>query len=237
MGQENNNLQLRLEALKNDSTAKKIDLTILDEYEHQYRKLYPKYENFRPKKLESFQPKFERPRSEKDTFTLDIRKEYFGPNDRGFLCLEQYDSANNLLRKVSISQPGDELIRITEKIDEIFNYCEYYYPNGTMRGKEIVSFLRFSIGMLYVFDENGVLIRKEDTDDGYTFTYEDVLLFCKEKGMSIENISGINKLVDAVENIKIWSVSHRMGDVIFTYQLDAADGRIIRTFERSAIRH
>jgi len=231
------NLETRLEALRNDSVSKKLDITIFDKY----NRLIDTSKQWR---FENFQTKFERPRTPKDTFPVDIQKEYFVQRSitSGFRWIEQYDSNNNLVREIEIGgRPGQTgaRIEIKEKIDELFWYEEHYFSNGNIWVKRIrAPLFGFSIGIQYVFDENGILIKKEDTDDGYTFTYEDVFLFCKEKGVPLvdeyeQRYVQIEKRITPLENIKIWKIDCKSEidteSFYNFYLLDAANGNVIRT--------
>lgn len=60
-----------------------------------------------------------------------------------------------------------------------------FYENGNIKSKGAGSDLGFQIGKGYWFNEKGKLKKNNDSDIGYNFNFDDVLLFCDKNEISL----------------------------------------------------
>ena len=74
---------------------------------------------------------------------------------------------------------------LLEHVPPYLRVEKYYYSNGNIRSKNIGSWLGFTIGKSYVFDENGVVKEMVDHDIGYKFVFDDVVKFCNKHKVSL----------------------------------------------------
>ncbi|WP_326981326.1 hypothetical protein VUJ46_13785 [Chryseobacterium sp. MYb264] len=64
-----------------------------------------------------------------------------------------------------------------------FNYL--FYKSGNIKEKGIGFIKGASIGVWYHFDEDGKLIKEENTDEAYAFTPEDIIKYCKKNNIEL----------------------------------------------------
>jgi hypothetical protein len=68
-------------------------------------------------------------------------------------------------------------ITMTPK-NSYFKLVKYFYPNGNIKEKGLViNSSNFKKGYWYYFSESGILIKEEDNDLGFTFTFENLLVY------------------------------------------------------------
>lgn len=117
--------------------------------------------------------------------------------------------SNKLVKEIIKS---DQITIDVEYLDYFFRLQKDYYRNGNIRSKGIGSWLGFSIGKGYLYDEQGNLIEIRDADVGYKYSYDKVFDFCKKNNISLEEkTSGpkltITKVTDLNTNKKNWYIS------------------------------
>lgn len=142
------------------------------------------------------------------------------------------DSLNNIHIKIEFNvSPTGGGIYYREYIDELFQYGEAYYPNGNLRSKGINSWLGFQIGKVYKYDEKGNLTETIDHDEGYEFTYEQVLEFCQENDIELQSDKIMNRLKKGTlsDERKVWIIDYNnpkthKRDI---YRLDGGTGEVL----------
>jgi hypothetical protein len=142
------------------------------------------------------------------------------------------DSLNNILIKFEFNvSPTGGGIYYREYIDELFQYGETYYSNGNLRSKGINSWLGFQLGKVYKYDEKGNLTETINHDEGYDFTYEKVLEFCKENSIELQSDKIMNRLKKGIieDGRKVWRIDYNnpkthKRDI---YRLDGCTGEVL----------
>jgi hypothetical protein len=122
--------------------------------------------------------------------------------------LKEFDSSKNLIKQTFKT---DQSILALEYLSPLFRFQRHYYSNGNIESKVVSSWLGFTIGKQYFFDEGGKLTRVNNTDDGYQFDYNKVLNFCAQNNILIEErTSGprltISKRISTTDQTKNWYI-------------------------------
>jgi len=120
--------------------------------------------------------------------------------------------------------------------DSYFMLEKVYYPSGRIQAKgwEYIDF--FKKGVWYEFDEDGNLTATVDYDKPFTYTFKNVLKFCKrhnikvERGNTGEEMGGpttrIGREVDGDKSV--WYIQYsKSRDLLETIDLDGKTGKVI----------
>ncbi|AYN03374.1 MULTISPECIES: hypothetical protein [unclassified Flavobacterium] len=146
--------------------------------------------------------------------------------------LDEYDK-NKKLKETKVN--FDNSVDITENIDEYFDYYETYFSNGNIKSKLISSWLGFSVGKSYKYDENGNILEVKDWDEDYKFTFNNVLVFLDKMSIKIQKPSPIQISKTNTNGIKTWSIL--FPNIVIkkniTYILSGLDGSVINQHEES----
>lgn len=97
--------------------------------------------------------------------------------------IKEFDANNNLMKETFKTSQS---YFVTEYLNEFFRLGKQYYSNGNIRSKGISSWLGFSIGKKYTYDETGHLIEGIDTDAGYDFDFDKIIDFCIKNRISLK---------------------------------------------------
>lgn len=160
-------------------------------------------------------------------------KAYFYKNQKQGYNFDEYDNQKNKIRETVLN--SDNSIDVIENIDDYFTSYQIYYPNGNIKSKRVSSWLGFTSGASYQYDENGNTTETKDWDEGYAFTFKDVLQFLDALPYKIQKTSPItiNKIIH--NDIKIWVITYhdRNSNKQLTYVLDASNGKILNQYEEN----
>jgi len=117
-------------------------------------------------------------------------------------------------------------------------YKEFYASNGYIKQKGIAYVRGFAKGCWYEFDEKGILVKTTDYDAPFTFSFEDILAYCK--AYHIEVTKGyqrigfhnrIHRFVNA-DGSCYWTIEHlKRDDLIEAIYLDGKTGKEINRIE------
>jgi hypothetical protein len=148
--------------------------------------------------------------------------------------IDEYNDKKEKIKETKLRTDGK--VEINEKVDDYFTYNETYSQSGDIERKSISSKLGFEVGMKYLFGAKGKLTKSINTDEGYSFTFEDVFKFCREKKMSFETTSfpfRIYKTTRPVDNVKLWVIEYPDEEKrkLVTYVLDGAKGKVLNKME------
>ncbi len=98
--------------------------------------------------------------------------------------LNEYSIKEQLQKQLRFEYSQKQIISditLIDRIDNLFNYKEIYYPSGKIKSKAIYCNKGFYIAKTYSFDEDGRVIDIKDNDKGFGFTFDDVFRFCNKE--------------------------------------------------------
>lgn len=144
----------------------------------------PQFKKFNYKKIEDLKTNLlsdKKNISYRKDSTIDYKftKEY-----KTYQLLE-YDEDENVFRKTIIGE--DNSVELYQKLTPFLDYYEKYFPDGKIAVKAITSWLGFGIGKQYTFTKDGKISGEKDFDEGYDFTFNDILKFCVENQINLTN--------------------------------------------------
>jgi len=124
-----------------------------------------------------------------------------------------------------------------------FNISKLFYNNKLIKKKGISINNGSQYGIWYEFNEQGVLIKEIDTDEGYIFTWQKVLEYCEEEKIEITKgyIKGgyqTSIFKEELDGKKVWVISHLISPVLICKKtLDGTTGELINSEEIEFINH
>ncbi len=122
--------------------------------------------------------------------------------------------------------------------DSYFIIVKNYYPSKNIKNKGIAFNEGSPVGIWYHFDKSGKLIKEENTDEGYSFTPENVVKYCEKN--KIELPKGYQKsgfhtqiIKEARNGKKVWVIKYLIpdGDI----QMVVLDGQTGKEMERKMV--
>lgn len=66
-----------------------------------------------------------------------------------------------------------------------FKVNKFFYSDGDIESKGLLFNEGSQVGVWYYFDESGKLIKEENTDEGYGFTPEKVVVYCEKNKIEL----------------------------------------------------
>ena len=114
-------------------------------------------------------------------------------------------------------------------------YKEFYASNGYIMRKGIDYVRGFGKGLWYDFDEKGHLIKTTDYDAPFTFSFEDILAYCRAHRIEVTKgyqrigfHNEIHRFVNA-DGSCYWTIEHlKRDDLIEVIYLDGKTGKEIK---------
>ena len=114
-------------------------------------------------------------------------------------------------------------------------YKEFYASNGYIKQKGIAYVNGFAKGLWYEFDEKGFLVKTTDYDAPFTFSFEDILAYCRAHRIEVTKgyqrigfQNGIHRFVNA-DGSCYWTIEHlKRDDLIEAIYLDGKTGKEIK---------
>ncbi|UHO37582.1 hypothetical protein H5J24_18160 [Chryseobacterium capnotolerans] len=149
--------------------------------------------------------------------------------------LREFLSNGNYI-EMTVSNSGKYYLETFK--DSYYMISKSFYSNGNIKRKGIgFNGDAFKKGIWYEFDEKGNLIKETDYDIPFKFTFEDILNFCKNKGIKIDkgpilqSTGWHNKIFRDLENgDPVWEIEHlKKSDLVEIIKLDGITGKIIGT--------
>ncbi|HQX29782.1 MAG: hypothetical protein IPI00_06995 [Flavobacteriales bacterium] len=127
-------------------------------------------------------------------------------------------------------------IRRTYHNDSYFKVNEKYYATGGIKTRALLFNSGSERGFRYEFNERGSVVSREDTDTGYSFTWDDVIAYCNDRAIPLVKgyVHGgwqtmINKNKND-EGIAVWVVTWKKGlSRLEEITLDGATGELLNT--------
>ena len=114
-------------------------------------------------------------------------------------------------------------------------YKGYYASNGYIRNKGLFYVESFAKGLWYDFDEKGHLIKTTDYDAPFTFTFEDILAYCRAHRIEVtkgyQSIGFHNRILRFVndDGSCYWVIKHlKRYDLIEAIYLDGKTGKELK---------
>ena len=112
---------------------------------------------------------------------------------------------------------------------------EFYPSNGYIKQKGIAYVRGFGKGLWYDFDEKGHLIKTTDYDAPFTFSFEDILAYCRAHRIEVTKgyqrigfHNEIHRFVNA-DGSCYWTIEHlKRDDLIEAIYLDGKTGKEIK---------
>ena len=134
------------------------------------------------------------------------------------------------------------------KNDYIYNYFpfnsyfsvhkKYYRSNGYIMRKGISYVNGFGMGLCYEFDEKGFLIKTTDFDAPFTFSFEDILVYCRAHNIDVPKgyqAGGYHNTIHRFVNDDgscYWTIAHlKRETLIEEIYLDGKTGKEINRIE------
>ena len=116
-------------------------------------------------------------------------------------------------------------------------YKEFYASNGYIKQKGIAYVNGFAKGPWYEFDEKGFLVKTTDYDAPFTFSFEDILAYCRAHRIEVTKgyqRIGFHNEIHRFNNKKygyFWVIEHLIAsDKIENILLDGKTGKEIERF-------
>ncbi|WP_426480611.1 hypothetical protein [Chryseobacterium sp. R2ACT005] len=130
-------------------------------------------------------------------------------------CIETPEEIKEIF---SASKDGYKLSIYHE--NSLYKLDKSYYKNGYVKNKSLSFNMGSPIGILYHFDKSGKLIKEENTDEGYRFTPEKVVMYCEKNKIELPkgyHESGFYTRVrkDVLNGKKVWVIEYLIpnGDI------------------------
>ncbi|WLD23261.1 hypothetical protein NU10_11160 [Flavobacterium dauae] len=189
----------------------------------------PEFKRFDYKKIEDLKEKYNSNinlSSVRKDSTADFKftKEY-----KDYQLLE-YDKNGNLHQKTILKE--DNSVEIYQKLTPFLDYYERYFSDGNIAVKGITSWLGFGIGKQYIFTKDGKIRNKKDFDEGFKFTFNDLLNYCNENEIDLASECEFpHRVVKTQDNSnkKYWIIEYcnsRLGR-IDSFKIDGETGKVI----------
>jgi|UPI0006477DA1 hypothetical protein len=119
-----------------------------------------------------------------------------------------------------------------------FKIVVFFYENGGVEKKGLLFNEGSPIGIWYYFDESGKLVKEENTDEGYSFTPENVVRYCEENKIELPKGykgSGFHTQVkkEDLNGKKVWVIKYLIlgGDI----QIVILDGQTGKELEKKIV--
>ncbi|WP_336703848.1 hypothetical protein [Chryseobacterium indologenes] len=112
-----------------------------------------------------------------------------------------------------------------------YKVTKFFYENGNIEKKGCLFNEGSVAGIWYYFDKSGKIIKEENTDEGYGFKPEDIIVYCEKNKINLSkgyHDSGYQTRVlkQDFEGKKVWRISHQTGgDSIEEIILDGKTGK------------
>ncbi len=118
----------------------------------------------------------------------------------------KYTSKNNEIIEESGGLENGDYIRIKHIANHNFKEFYRFYPKGTLKIKGMFYENDFNSGIWHYYNEQGNLEKTIDYDQAFTYTWDDILKFVKEKKIDLsENTTRISRATEGA--IPTWGVT------------------------------
>jgi hypothetical protein len=151
--------------------------------------------------------------------------------DGSTIILRHFDEDNNLTQEI---RRNNVSTFVNIYISEQMVYSRSYFPNLNIQSKGIGSWLGFSIGKQYFFNQQGALVNTKDNDQGYQFDFDQIFSYCLSHNVSLKQPTGtpfvtIRKSL-RTDGRHVWTIENPIlskGKYEF-FVLDGTNGKILR---------
>ena len=139
---------------------------------------------------------------------------------------------------LEMGKDKDEFIHRFYPSNSYFCSAKEFYPsNGYIKQKGIAYVRGFGKGLWYNFDEKGFLVKTTDYDAPFTFSFEDILAYCRAHRIEVTKgyqRIGFHNEIHRFNNKKygyFWVIEHLIAsDKIENILLDGKTGKEIERF-------
>ncbi len=126
------------------------------------------------------------------------------------------------------------------KPEDDFRYGFSYYPSGELKGYGIEYPNSFKKGVWYDYDIDGKIIKDENYDAPYEFSWEDVKEFLRKENIKKENLKNIYR--GALDGVHGWEIIYtpkefQNSNQVKVLTLDPKTGAVVKTETRDMTRH
>lgn len=117
-----------------------------------------------------------------------------------------------------------------------FYSSKKFYPSNGYIMKKFIGYVRgFGMGLCYEFDEKGFLIKTTDFDAPFTFSFEDILAYCRAHNIDVPKgyqawgyRNSIHRFVNK-DGSCYWTIEHlKRYDLIEAIYLDGKTGKELK---------
>ena len=137
---------------------------------------------------------------------------------------------------LEMGKDKDEFIHRFYPSNSYFYSSKTFYPsNGYIMRKGINYVRGFAKGCWYEFDEKGILVKTTDCDAPFTFSFEDILAYCKAYHIEVtkgyQRIGFQNRILRFVndDGSCYWVIKHlKRYDLIEAIYLDGKTGKELK---------
>jgi hypothetical protein len=103
------------------------------------------------------------------------------------------ESKNGLTLKLCGQSDSGEIFSYEYSENKMFAIYKEFYANGNIKRKGLLYCCQFHFGTWYHFNENAKLVKSENTDLGYKFTFQDVFKYCSDNQIRLDKSTLITK--------------------------------------------
>ena len=148
---------------------------------------------------------------------------------------DEFEVFNEALYQI-MEKDKDEFIHRFYPSNSYFYSSKTFYPsNGYIMRKGINYVRGFAKGCWYEFDEKGILVKTTDYDAPFTFSFEDILAYCKAYHIEVtkgyQRIGFHNRILRFVndDGSCYWVIKHlKRYDLIEAIYLDGKTGKELK---------
>jgi len=154
--------------------------------------------------------------------------------ERFYLYREKYKREGfiqiNETTKIQQFETKEGFAEYVMTIGSLFYEYNSYYTSGALYQTCLMyKDDRFIKGVLKTYNESGKLIKEEDYDAPFTFTFEDILEYLKDNEMDIHSDRVTVSRYTGNNQDSYWIVDYRVSNYIISKTLDGRTGEVLST--------
>lgn len=139
---------------------------------------------------------------------FDIKK-FYQNNQEGIG--KTYEDEKGSLVEESAGDNGSWFMSNTTMKNSLFTVHKEFNSKGVII-KKGVTFKNYggALGMWYEFDDSGKLVKENDTDKDYRITFDDIVLYCKENNINLnDQNTNLNRGINDETKKVAWGIEYR----------------------------
>lgn len=124
-----------------------------------------------------------------------------------------------------------------------FMISKKYYENGNIKQKSVSFINGYPINSIFNFNKKGKFVGGTNTDEGYSYSWKSILLYCDKNNITLEK--GFSKSGGVATEIyktelddkKVWQITYfdKKAEKIFQVILDGQDGELLNKKEMELV--